>query len=168
MIIIVMGLPATGKTSFAEALAEALDYPHFNTDKSRIALGKLGQYDKATKLSIYQHLLAEVERAIAQQQSVIVDATFYTAEVRRPYLALAEEYHCPIVFIETKADPAQIAKRMQKRRKYSEADLGVYEEIKTIFEPLLVDHCTLWSDQMSIKEMIATATEYISQQTQAS
>ncbi len=163
-----MGLPATGKTTFAEALAEALNYPHFNTDKSRIALGKLGQYDEATKLSIYQHLLAEVEKAIPQQQSVIVDATFYTAKVRRPYLALAEEYHCPVVFIEIKADSAQIAKRMQKKRKYSEADLEVYEDIKAIFEPLLVDHCTLWSDQMSLKEMVAATTEYISQQKQTS
>jgi len=167
MIIIVMGLPATGKTSFAESLAEVLAFPHFNTDKSRIALDKLGQYDEATKQSIYQHLMAKVEEELKGNTSVIVDATFYTAEVRRPYLALAEKYKCPIVFIELKADPAQIAQRMQQERKYSEADFEVYEKIKAIYEPLLVDHCTLWSDQMSIAEMIDVATEYISQENHA-
>lgn len=159
-----MGLPATGKTSFAEALAQALAFPHFNTDKSRIALDKLGQYDEATKQSIYQHLMAKVEEELQGKSSVIVDATFYTAAVRRPYLDLAKKHACPIVFIELKADPIQIAKRMQQQRKYSEADFEVYKKIKAIYEPLLVDHCTLWSDQMSIAEMIEVATEYISQQ----
>ncbi len=167
MIIIVMGLPATGKTSFAEALAEALAFPHFNSDKSRIALGQLGQYDEATKQSIYQHLTTEVEEVLQRKESVIIDATFYTEEVRRPYLALAEKYKCPIVFIELKADPIQIAKRMQQQRKYSEADFDVYQKIKAIYEPLLIEHCTLWSDQMSISEMIELATEYISQQNHA-
>lgn len=162
-----MGLPATGKTSFAEALAEALAFPHFNSDKSRIALDKLGQYDEATKQSIYQHLTTKVEEVLQRKESVIIDATFYTEEVRRPYLILAKEYKCPIVFIELKADPVEIAKRMRQKRKYSEADFDVYQKIKVIYEPLLVDHCTLWSDQMSITEMIELATEYISQQNHA-
>lgn len=162
-----MGLPATGKTSFAEALAEALAFPHFNSDKSRIALDKLGQYDEATKQSIYQHLMAKVEEELQRKSSVIVDATFYTAAVRRPYLELAKKYACPLAFIELKADPAQIAKRMQEKRKYSEADYEVYEKIKAIYEPLVVEHCTLWSDQLTIAEMIDLATEYISQQNHA-
>ncbi|MEZ5044558.1 MAG: ATP-binding protein [Saprospiraceae bacterium] len=161
MIILVAGLPGSGKTTFAEALADSLGASHFNTDKIRIALGKTGQYDNATKILVYEQLLAQIRKVLKKKQSVIVDATFYKKALRQPYIALAHQFVTPIKYIEIKASEAVIQQRMQSKRKYSEADFEVYQNIKKQYEPITEPHFVLWSDQLSLAEMVEKAKAFL-------
>ena len=45
ILLVVFGLPGTGKTTFARALAARLGLPHFNTDIIRAELGRKQQYE---------------------------------------------------------------------------------------------------------------------------
>ena len=161
MIILILGLPGTGKTTFAEALAKEIGAKHFNSDKTRIVLGKTGQYDTATKSSIYTHMLGEVESLLIKHGIVIVDATFYQEKLRAPFQRLASSLGIPIKYIQIKSDPAIVASRMKTKRKYSEADFEVYKHIKNQYEPLDKAHLTLWSDQLSLETMVEKAKDFL-------
>jgi predicted kinase len=58
MLLLIAGLPATGKTTLAEALARQLGAVHYHSDKVRGALNLMGRYDKASKDQVYEALLS--------------------------------------------------------------------------------------------------------------
>ena len=154
MLIFVTGLPGTGKTTFARALARSLKAVHLNTDIIRDLLNMRGMYDDASKMKVYEELLKKTDETLQYGHSVIVDGTFYKMEVRQPFIDVGVKYNKRIEWIEIKANEQIIAERVSQKRTYSEADYEVYLYIKSIYEPLQKAHLTLWSDQHDIEEMI--------------
>jgi hypothetical protein len=63
-LIIVCGLPGTGKTTFAETLSKRIHAIHLNTDRIRHAIGRQGQYSIALKATIYESLLLRSKEAL--------------------------------------------------------------------------------------------------------
>ena len=161
-LILIIGLPGTGKTTFAEVLASKLNAHHLNSDVVRHEIGKQGQYDTASKAAVYQELLDRTESLLKNNQTVIVDTTLFKKSLRLPYLVLARKYGLQAKWIELKASEAVIMKRVYKDRPFSEADYAVYLKIKAEFEPLELERLTLWTDQLSIEEMTTKAEKYIS------
>jgi len=161
MLIAITGLPGTGKSTFARALAERLEAAHFNTDIIRDALNLRGQYDVSSKEKIYDELLHRTAAALADKRTVIVDATFYKKDLRDQFNTLATDHHQAVQWIEIRADEAVIKQRVQQKRQYSEADFDVYLQIKAKFEPLQQPHLTLWSDRMEVEEMVRHTLEHI-------
>jgi predicted kinase len=161
MLIIISGLPGTGKTSFAEALARKLKIAHLNSDKVRDSMGRRGHYDRETKRLIYETLLQTAENYLKAGQDVIVDATFYKKSYRELYQKLARDYQAPLKWIALTAQESTIKKRVQTKRVYSEADFEVYQKIKATYEPLTIEHLVLSSDRNSISEMLDMAFVYL-------
>ncbi len=160
-LILVVGLPGTGKTTFASALASAIDAKHLNSDMVRHDAGKRGHYDTASKAAVYNELINRTESYLKNHQQVIVDATFYKNKFREPYIKLCEKYGVEIKWIEIKADEEVIKKRVSKKRTYSEADFEVYKKIKEDYEPLEMPQFILWSDQLTLNEMVWQAQGYL-------
>ena len=91
-IILIIGLPGTGKTTFSKILATELKAYHLNSDMVRQEIGKKGQYDDASKAEVYEELLKRTSQYLKNQKTVILDATLYKKDLRKPYLALAKKY----------------------------------------------------------------------------
>jgi predicted kinase len=162
MLLAITGLPGTGKSTFAKALAEQLQALHLNTDIIRDALNLRGQYDASAKEKIYDEMQRRTAAALSEGGTVIVDGTFYKQAFRTQFGALAEQHHHTVQWIEIRAKEAVIRQRVVKKRQYSEADFEVYLQIKAKFEPLQQPHLTLWSDQMSVDDMVRHTLEHIS------
>lgn len=161
MIIVVMGLPGTGKTFFAEHLATHLQATHISSDKTRNRLRKRGAYTPDDKNQVYQEMLALAEEILKNGQEVIMDATYSKKAHRDEVSALARRTHASLHFIQITADEETIERRTNQKREDSEADFAVYQLMKKSFEPLEVPHLELDSSQSKIEKMLAIAQKYI-------
>ena len=160
-LIIVYGLPGTGKTTFAAQLSDKMEIIHFNTDMIRERLGKKGQYDLETKTLIYAEMLRLTEIELKNGNNVIVDGTFYKSSLRESYETMAEQYGSSIKRIELRAAEEVVLERLTKERRYSEADQTVYQIIMGEFDPVEKPALVLHSDQQDLQEMVAEAITYI-------
>ena len=159
----VMGLPGSGKTYFAKALAAQLGAAHFNSDRIRKEATQQVRYTNADKSRIYQDMFARVTGALEQGGTVIVDATFSKAAYRQPYVQWAAAHEVPVHILYMEASEDIIAERVGKKRPDSDADFAVYQKIKAGYEPIAGDHLVLRSDEGSTAGRIAQALAYIGQ-----
>ncbi len=159
MIVMLMGLPGTGKSTFASALAHSLGAKHISSDIIRTELGRRGKYKQESKWLIYQEMAVQMLRALQLNQSVVLDATFTQAEWRAFFVRLA--YPHEIKMIELTAAESVIAERLQHNRPFSEAKMPVYLQLKAEFEPEMTDHLTLDSGQTPTLNMVNEALHYL-------
>ena len=160
MIIIVFGLPGSGKSYFAKNLAEMIKADYINSDKIRRTMFAVRAYSAREKWSVYNEMLAQMHKAVQQHKNLVLDATFYTNEIRKPFLDEAEEID-NIIFIEVRAEEALIMERLKIKRKDSEADFNVYRIIKKQWEPFCKDHLILQSTDDNIAEMLERTAAYL-------
>lgn len=164
ILIAITGLPGTGKSTLAEALADELDAVHLNTDRIRHEKSQLGKYNKSTKSRIYNVMFEKAREALSKGKPVILDATFYTRALREPVDALASDLNIEAVWVEIRADQKTIQSRVAEERKYSEADFKVYMIIKKSYEPLERPHLVVRSDIMSVDEMVGKVQSQVKKQ----
>ncbi len=161
MIIMVSGLPGSGKTFFSRHLQKELTAHYLSTDMIREELGKKGDYDPQTKQLVYERMVEKAEKHLQQGMDVIVDATFHKSSRRDLFRRLALKMGHELVVIEIKASEQTVWQRLAKSRKHSEADYRVYQKIREESEPLSQPHLTLRSDVLSIEEMVTLAKKRI-------
>lgn len=160
-LILVFGLPGTGKTTFARALSGRLGLEHLNTDRVRSELGKRRQYDPQDKAYIYNQLLERAGAFLQQGRGVVLDGTFYLEALRRPFRELASALGVSPVWIEVCAAEETVRERVSAPRPYSEADFGVYRKVKKAFEPLKEPYLRVCSDREGMEEMLAKSLRYL-------
>lgn len=165
MIVVVTGLPGTGKTTFSKSLARKMKALHLNTDIIRDQLHLRGHYDRTSKQRIYERMCDLVAKEISSKKNVIVDGTFYKKQLRDAYIHLASKHQVAIKWIELKANEATIRERVEKKRTYSEADFEVYLKVKASFEPIHQARLELWTDQdLEMEDLLLEALEYLDQE----
>lgn len=158
---VVCGLPASGKTYFADYLAPLINAKHISSDVIRSSIRMRGKYDLISKKLIYDEMLRQLKAACKDQKNVVLDATFYKKEIRSIFIEFCRKHDCELKFIEIRASDDIIEERMKKKRKYSEADFEVYELIKKEFEKIEFDHLILYSDKEKLKDMLEKSLEYL-------
>lgn len=161
-LLMVTGLPGTGKTTLATAIAERIGARHFNTDMLREDMGLRGRYDQAAKERVYLQLLDRTREGLQSGGNVVVDGTFYQTQLRNRFRQLANTEGASIHWIELWADPNLIRARVSKKRRYSEADFGIYLKIKALYEPIQGPRLRLQSDNTNLEEIMEKILTYLS------
>lgn len=160
MVVIVFGLPGSGKSYFASRLANRIDAEYINSDRLRKEMFKMRTYSKQEKESVYQTMLRKMKEDVAQNKNVVLDATFHKKQTRKPFMKEMKTKG-GIYFIEIVAEERIIRDRLKKKRRYSEADFKVYKIISSENEPLRESHLVLQSTNSNIKEMLGKAVDYL-------
>lgn len=161
MLILVAGLPGSGKSYFAERLAARLRATYLSSDRVRAAMKARRKYAYDERMAVYSAMAATAAREIETGKDVLVDATFFDHAVREPFLKIAQVHAVPMYIIEITADEALIRERMATAREFSEADFGVYEMLRDNFEKIATPHITLVSTNDNIDDMLQRAIRYL-------
>ena len=147
LLIVVCGVPASGKSQLAGALAELAGLPHLSSDLTRKRLTRIRSTQRAPAESYssqwnartYTELARRAGRAVATGGGAIVDATFRHLADRQTF-ASALGAAVPLLFIECQAPRAVLAERAARRERdpgrVSDADAAVVRRELESWEPL--------------------------------
>ncbi|MGY6543548.1 AAA family ATPase [Arthrospiribacter ruber] len=161
MIIIVMGLPGSGKSYFARLLAEKLNASYLSSDKVREMLHLKGRYNLEDKMFVYEWLANITEGLLEGKAIVVVDATFYLNSTRQLFLNLGQKHQVAVKFLVISAPISLIKKRLERPRADSEADFLAFKKIKAEFEQMSLPCLKLRSSSDNITHMLEEAVNYI-------
>jgi gluconokinase len=162
MIILVGGLPGSGKTYFAKRLAAKMNAVRLSSDAVRKSLMVKGKYKLEDRMLVYKDLARLAELFLIQSKKVIVDATFSRQDMRDLFISLAGKLSVPLHFIWVFASEELIKERLQHQREDSEADLSVYQIIRDQLEPLNIPYARIESTNDNIESMLKAAERFIS------
>jgi aminoglycoside phosphotransferase family enzyme/predicted kinase len=148
-LVLVGGLPGTGKSTLARALAGRAGFCLIRSDQVRKDLaGKAGLapgpaafgagvYSPAWNDRTYGKVLRRAEEQLFEGKRVLVDASFREEARRRDFLGLAARLAVPAAFLLCRADPDVIRPRLAGRRgDVSDADWPVFQEAARRWEEI--------------------------------
>ena len=146
-MVVIGGLPATGKTTVAAALADEMPAVHLSSDRIRYELtgGEAetadfgtGRYASATTDEVYAEMLRRAAAAAQLGEHVILDASWRSDHHRRLARQLAKELHLVPVELRLTVDEATARTRLSTRGRTlggSEATIEVRDEMRRRFDP---------------------------------
>ncbi|MDH3735059.1 MAG: AAA family ATPase, partial [Gemmatimonadota bacterium] len=147
-LVLVGGLPGTGKSTLSNALAETGEFRVVASDRIRKSLAGLdaqtsaaaaygeGLYTPEWNERTYAALLQQAEDGLLRGERLIVDASFREENRRVELLSIARRLRVPAVFLLLEAPEARIRDRLDTRpRGPSDADQLTYEAIRDRWEP---------------------------------
>jgi aminoglycoside phosphotransferase family enzyme/predicted kinase len=148
-LILVGGLPGTGKSTLARALAEKAGLTLIRSDVVQKDLAGLSASDRMYALfgegiysphwskRTYAECLHRAEALLFEGKRVLVDATFRAEEDRRTFLDAARAWGVPGAILLCNADAETVRDRLQKRQNdASDADWSIYEEASESWQAL--------------------------------
>jgi predicted kinase len=141
LIVIVCGLPGTGKTTIAKDLAPIINAVVLSSDKIRKELISKPIYTRQERKLVYNVLLLVAKYLHNEGINCILDATFNTERSRREVREKLKLSSDQISIVECVCPENIIISRLKNRKNnYSDADISVYRKMKQIYEPVKGKH----------------------------
>jgi len=148
-LVLVGGTPGTGKSTVADAIGRRLGWAVLRSDEVRKEAAGIssleragapfgaGIYDAASTAATYAELLRRAEIAMAHGESVVLDATWGSEELRARARELAGAARAEITEVRCDCPPAVADARLTARgrggRDASDADAGIAARLRTRF-----------------------------------
>jgi aminoglycoside phosphotransferase family enzyme/predicted kinase len=150
-LIVVCGLPASGKSTVAQALSERSGFEVFNSDVVRKGLAGIAPTDRADggwgegiysqqfSRMTYQALADTASRKLSAGDAVIIDATYKDLAERARLRDLARQAGVPMVFAECVIPDDEARRRLELRAQrpdtVSDATWDTYLRHRASFAP---------------------------------
>jgi predicted kinase len=115
-LIVLSGLPASGKSVLAESLSRALSVPIFSIDPIEAAMWRAGLAKTQTGIAAYEVAQALADEHLRLRHSVIVDAVNPVEAPRAAWRNLAAKHRVSLKIIECVcADETALRQRIEAR-----------------------------------------------------
>ena len=140
MLVLVCGLPGTGKSTVAERIVELLPARLLRTDVVRKELFPEPTYEAEESAAVYDELLDRARDLLDAGEDVVLDATFRRQELRDRAAGVADDADTEFRLVRVECAEAVVKERIERRQREeddeSDADFSVYNQLKTEFEPI--------------------------------
>jgi predicted kinase len=145
-LVVLSGLPGTGKSHFANELVKRMPLVVVGSDRSRKALISKPKYTRGEHARVFAacHLL--IEDLLSEGYGVIFDATNLTERFRQPLYEMAERTGAGLLIIWFTASREVVRRRLDDRAarrsedSYSDADWLVYCRLRPGEEAITRPH----------------------------
>jgi predicted kinase len=160
-LIIFTGLPGTGKSSIASALARTLKIPLFAKDRLENTLRQAGIEYPASGYASYELLTMLAREQLKFGQSALLDSVASPPKVRELWLGLAQEYGADMHVIQCVcSDEALHRERIATRDHWQPFTWEDVEKVKQHYVEWAIEALTL--DAVNpLDENIAKAMAYL-------
>ncbi|HZA23652.1 MAG TPA: ATP-binding protein [Dehalococcoidia bacterium] len=152
-LVVLSGLPGTGKSHFARELVKRLPFIIVGSDRSRKALVSRPKYTKGEHARVFAacHLL--IEQLLGEGHGIIFDATNLTEHFRQPLYEMAERTRAILLVVWFTASREVVRRRLDDRANgrsednYSDADWLVYCRLRPGEEIITRPHLVVDSSE---------------------
>ena len=148
-VVVMVGLPGSGKSYLARAVAKRTPAVVLDSDALRGVLFAQPKHTKREHARLFPALHVLMERLLERGHSIIVDATNLKEANRRPYYKIAEKYGAPVILVRTWASWPVIRERLLSRidaphpDDRSTATVEVYQAMRSDAERLRKKHLSV-------------------------
>ena len=143
-LIVVSGLPGTGKTYFCNRLAERLPSVVLESDVLRKTLFSPPSYSAKESSQLFRAIHRLIERLLVKGIPLILDATNLSERNREYLYSIADRLDAGLVLVRVKAPPEVVRQRLEARRERAEnksdADWATYRRMKYSVEKIRRNH----------------------------
>jgi len=166
-LLMMVGLPGTGKSSVVESLQKEVDCVVVSTDNIRLLMRNKPTYTAAEMMLVYEVCYSIIEARLKQGQRVIFDASNYLAARREHLKKLAQRSGAPVAVCYVQAGQDIIRERLQQRNSgnrresdLSDADWSVYKWMVEAQEPVVGDHLIVDTSSTPAEALAAQLYHY--------
>jgi len=143
-LVVISGLPGTGKSQFARELQRRTGALVLESDALRRLLVEKPSYSWQESRRLFAAIHAVAERLLCEGVPVILDATNLAEAYRRPLYDIAAKCGARLLLVEVTA-PAEVARTRLAERvaaggSASDADVEVYERMLPAREEIRREH----------------------------
>ena len=145
-LVALCGLPGTGKSHFAGALASRIPCLVLGSDRLRKVLKPQPRYTREEHARVFRAAHALLESLLAQGHRVVFDATNLTDRAREPLREIAARMNVPLLLVQFDAPPTIVRQRLARRSRgeiddtWSDADWRIYCRLYPGHEPVAGPH----------------------------
>ena len=131
-LIILSGLPGTGKSYFARQISDVVRCVVVSSDRVRKALFLHPKYTRYEHSRVFSVCHEIIKGLLVQSYKVVFDATNLNEGFRKPLYDIANEVGCPLTLVAISAHLDIVKERLRLRmeldnsKDYSDADINVY------------------------------------------
>lgn len=144
MIVLICGLPGTGKTFLSNKLSQYINSTVLSTDKIRKELIQKPTYTPWERALIYDVLFLLAKYLHSSGINCILDGTFNMEKSRREIKDLLNLSNDQFYIIECICPEDLIITRLLLRKDdYSDATVSIYLKMKKIYEPVKQKHMSI-------------------------
>lgn len=149
-LLLMVGLPASGKSSIVEQLQKMMPFVQISTDGIRAQITYRPTYTASEMTNVYEISYQLIERRLRRGQRVVFDASNYLAARRERVMTLAQGCGAPVAVCLVQASQETVRKRLlqrvvgdRRRGDLSDADWAVYKWMVEAQEPIVGPHLIL-------------------------
>ncbi len=146
LLVLLVGLPGTGKSRLARRLGTALEAQVVESDRVRKQLFAEPRYTGGEHAAVYGWCHTVLRSALVVGRSVIFDATNLDERVRRRVYDIAEQCGARLAIVWATCPRSVVQERMLRRQErrdvddLSDADWLVYLDMRRRVEPIRRPH----------------------------
>lgn len=145
-LVVVSGLPGTGKSYFCRQLAARFPLVILESDALRKALFSFPAYQEEENVRLFKAIHELIAELLSRGISLALDATNLEEKNREKLYRIAERARAKLVIVQVKATPELIKQRLEERKRStekldsSEADWFVYERMQPVVQKIARTH----------------------------
>ena len=143
-LIVVSGLPGTGKSYFCSQLAERLPFVILESDALRKALFSSPSYSPKESSRLFRAVHLLIERLLKKGVPLILDATNLSERHREYLYSIAERLDVKLILVRVEAPPQVVYERLKTRLENSgaksDAEWSVYQRMKPSVQKIHRNH----------------------------